>query len=346
MKWTKEKCEKESKKYNTKKEFNELCNGAYQKSYREKWLNEICSHMTLYSNPKNYWTKEKCQEDAIKYKSRSEFQKNSTTSYQKSLREGWIDEICSHMIYIGNRYKRCIYAYEFEDNHVYVGLTYNLNERNSDHLCKINSQVYKHKEKTKFAPKLVQLTDYIDVENAKIKEGEYVEKYKSEGWNILNKAKTGNVGGSKIIKYTKEICLEISLKYNKLLDFRKEEQNIYRTCIKQGWLDEISTHMEKSEKWNSIEKCNVESLKYDIKSHFKKLCSGAYDACLRNGWIDIVCSHMNIKKHGYWNDYEKCKNESLKYNKVSHFKKNSSGAYDSCLRNGWINDFFLLKQKK
>ncbi len=37
---------------------------------------------------------------------------------------------------IGNKFKRCIYAYEFSDNYVYVGLTLNLDKRNNRHLKK------------------------------------------------------------------------------------------------------------------------------------------------------------------------------------------------------------------
>ena len=44
-----------------------------------------------------YWTKEKCLEEALKYKSRYEFQINSQASYKKSRYKGWLNEICSHM---------------------------------------------------------------------------------------------------------------------------------------------------------------------------------------------------------------------------------------------------------
>ena len=40
------------------------------------------------------WTKEKCAEEALKYKSRSEFKKNNTNAYKASVRNGWLDDIC------------------------------------------------------------------------------------------------------------------------------------------------------------------------------------------------------------------------------------------------------------
>lgn len=39
--------------------------------------------------PRGYWTKEKCQEEALKYESRKDFMKNSKTSYNKALKEKW-----------------------------------------------------------------------------------------------------------------------------------------------------------------------------------------------------------------------------------------------------------------
>ncbi len=44
------------------------------------------------------WTFEACKEEAIKYKTRSEFQKNSGSSYKASAKNKWLDLICNHMI--------------------------------------------------------------------------------------------------------------------------------------------------------------------------------------------------------------------------------------------------------
>ena len=82
------------------------------------------------------WTKEKCLEEALKYNSRTDFFNSNGSAYNRSIRNGWLDEICSHMMVIGNLKKRAIYCFEFEDNHVYVGLTYNINKRRNEHLNK------------------------------------------------------------------------------------------------------------------------------------------------------------------------------------------------------------------
>ena len=49
-------------------------------------------------NNDDYWTKEKCKEEALKYKTRSEFYKNCISGYSRSYKSKWIDDVCSHMI--------------------------------------------------------------------------------------------------------------------------------------------------------------------------------------------------------------------------------------------------------
>ena len=242
MKWIKEKCLEESLKYQYKKDFYTNNKSAYNSASKNGWLDEICSHMMYKFKSKEYWTKEICQEESLKYKTRTEFYRKSPNIYRKSLKNGWLDEICSHMCIIGNRIKRCVYVYEFDDDYVYIGLTYNTNKRNLNHMK--SGQVFKHMEETKKIPIFIKLTDYIDVEDAKKLEGYYVEKYRKDGFNILNIIKTGGIGGN-VIKWTKEKCLEESLKYNSRSSFAKNSASAYSSANKHKWLDEICEHMRK-----------------------------------------------------------------------------------------------------
>ena len=155
------------------------------------------------TKPQNYWTKEKCHEEALKYEYKKDFKNFSGSAYSKSHINNWIDEICSHMKILGSKSKKCIYSYEFPDNHVYVGLTYNIENRDFRHFNNArNSAVKEYKEKCNLDPILRQLTEFLDVNLAIKKEEEFVQKYEQEGWIILNKVKTGSIGGN-VIKWTK-----------------------------------------------------------------------------------------------------------------------------------------------
>ena len=70
------------------------------------------------------WTKEKCREEALKYQTRKDFSFHNHSAYARSIKNGWIEEICGHMIPLGNRHKKCAYSYEFPDKTVYVGIRY------------------------------------------------------------------------------------------------------------------------------------------------------------------------------------------------------------------------------
>jgi len=48
--------------------------------------------------PNGYWTKEKCQEEALKYKIKKDFIKNCRATYDAVSRNKWLNEICSHML--------------------------------------------------------------------------------------------------------------------------------------------------------------------------------------------------------------------------------------------------------
>ena len=56
------------------------------------------------------WTKEKCQIEALKFKSRIQFFKNSNNAYNASRRHKWIDSICSHskLIHVMHTYRHDI----------------------------------------------------------------------------------------------------------------------------------------------------------------------------------------------------------------------------------------------
>lgn len=195
FKWTKEICQQEALKYKFRKEFQNGSNRIYHAAKYNGWLDEICKHMKYKKLPNRYWHDiENCRREALKYKTKTEFVKKSQHVYCISLKYGWLDEICKHMTPIGDRYHKCIYSYEFPDNHVYVGLTRNIEIRETSRRNDVNDAVTKHISETKLAPIRKQLTEYVPVEKAIILEGEYLNKYIFDGWIPLNRAKTGGIG--------------------------------------------------------------------------------------------------------------------------------------------------------
>ena len=267
--WTKEHCAEEAKKYQNRSSFCKGSNGAYTAALKHSWLDEICSHMEVRWQ-KKWDTKAKCAKEAKKYKNRTDFQRYSPGAWNAANKHNWLDEICSHMETYGNLFLRCIYAFEFSDISVYIGLTDNIQRREKQHLKSSNSAVYKHIQKTSLTPILQILHEYTDKELAKTLEKFYIEDYRSKGWNILNRAKAGSLGG-KYVFWTYEECKSHALQCSTRSEFITKHPGAYASAIKNKWLDDICQHMElKFEIKNDSETVRLEAQKYrDEKNIFK-----------------------------------------------------------------------------
>ena len=186
---------------------------------------------------------------------------------------------------IGNKVKRLIYVYEFNDNHCYIGLTGNKNKRHLDHFKDETSSVYKHYIKTGIEPELHIKTDYIDVNDAIELEGKILNEYKENNWIILNQVKTGGIG-SNDIKWTIETCKEESLKYKKASHFNRGSSGAHKTAIKYNLLYELFPNTSKNGYWNDKELCREEALKYKNRSEFCYGSWSAYNYSNMNNWLD------------------------------------------------------------
>jgi predicted GIY-YIG superfamily endonuclease len=241
--------------------------------------------------PDGYWNiKENCFKEALKYESRKEFRVKSIGACVGSIRNGWYNEITSHMVKLGSKFERVIYSFEFPDNSVYIGLTFNPNERYKKHMKE--GSVYKHIVSTNLNPIFKILTDYLNADEASEKEGYILDEYKNNGWKILNKNKTGGLGGNELI-WNREKCIEESKKYSSRSEFQKKSSGAYDAAYRNGWIDEIYTFLKskKGEKW-SYDRCKTEAMKYKHKKDFILNSKSAYVRAHSEKWLDSICSHM------------------------------------------------------
>lgn len=248
-----------------------------------------------------------------------------------------------------NPRKRYIYAFEFADNYVYVGLTYNINKRKQQHLNIIynndqhhKSAVFIHINESGLIPEFKILTkEPLGELDAVIMENYHIAEYKKNNWILLNKIKGGGLGGNNII-WTHEKCKEESLKYNTKTEFSRKNASAYCSALKNGWLDEISSHMlstiRKQKGYWTKELVHEKALQYQRRKKFKINSGDAYSFAWKNGFLDEVCSHMNlIKPKGYWT-YERCQIEALKYGSRSEFNKKSPSSHTIAYKNNWLNE--------
>lgn len=106
--WTLDKLIEEALKFKSKKEFRKGNPAAYLAATRNKDYHKISSHMPKKicikgsNNPNYVWTSEMLSEEALKYKTRGEFQKNNPSALYTAWKRQLLNQICSHMKDSGN----------------------------------------------------------------------------------------------------------------------------------------------------------------------------------------------------------------------------------------------------
>lgn len=92
LKWDREACYNEAKKYTTKIEFKRGCIGAYNNAIKYKWIDDYTWFEELVK-PVGYWTYERVAEEAKKHATKKDFRTNSKGAYNAAIRNKWIGDL-------------------------------------------------------------------------------------------------------------------------------------------------------------------------------------------------------------------------------------------------------------
>jgi predicted GIY-YIG superfamily endonuclease len=285
------------------------------------------------------WTKEMTAIEALKYTNKKDFHEKSPKAEGAAKHNGWYNEVTSHMEILGSKYKRIVYVYEFPDNTAYVGLTFNKEKRERQH--QEQGPVYEYSKLTGLIPEIKFVSGtYVDVKDAQNLENCTVEFYRGRGWKILNTAKTGGLGACQRI-WTFESTKQEASKYNNRNQFKKNSNGAYSAAARNGWIDEICSHMKKLRTDWTKESVGLEALKYSFRGDFAKKSPKAYAFARKNGWLNDLTKHMGTKNITW--DENKVKEIAQKYSKKEHFKVNDSAAYQAARRLGLLDKLFPKK---
>ncbi len=355
--WTKEKAHEIALKYKTKSEFRKFNNDAYDFAHRNGFVSEICSHMEIQGNEFYRFIYVFEFEDKSAYigltqgvKGREGQHLNDETSqvfkHIQKTNAKYVLKTINNVPSIKGDAQELEHKIKLE----YIENGYNVlntgaTGRGVGSLGgsalkwtkeKLQEEALKYKTRTEFQKKA---------------NGAYCAAYKNK-W--LDEICTHMVNGRTLVarKWSKEKIREEALKYTTRSEFHKKSCSAYNVAYKNNWLDEFCTHMVDGRdliirKW-SRETSRLEALKYKTKNEFKKHSVGAYNACRANNWLDEFCAHMETfsKPRGHWKSKENCRLEALKYEKRTHFKKYSKGAFNVSKENDWLDEFFPLTFRK
>jgi len=94
--WTERRIRREAKKYRSRTAFKKGALSAYNSSVSKGLIKKIFPDKEI-QNPQGHWTFSRVRREAKKYRKRSEFLYGTGSAYKAALRNGWLDEVCSHM---------------------------------------------------------------------------------------------------------------------------------------------------------------------------------------------------------------------------------------------------------
>jgi len=275
------------------------------------------------------WNDSSIRIEAKKYKHRSDFRRYAQGAAVAAKKLGIFEQICSHMTHKVSRFLRSIYAIEFMDKSVYVGLTYNLTKRMRDHFNRPSNKFIADKIRNNISFKIIDFKILLPPEKALEEEHKKKLIYLSNGWSVLNIMKTGKGAslGGHISKYSFDALSKLAASCKSRTELAKKNRSAYSAAREHGWLDSIFTHVPKrvirKSYWTEDLILN-ESLKYSTRNEFCLKSRTAYGMAKRLGILDKVCDHMY--DYRIWNE-ESIKKEALKYIYKSDFRRLSGGAY-------------------
>ena len=250
--WTTEECAVIALKYNQRSDFRKKDKNAYEAARDHGWLDIICAHMPK-PTPQKIWTKEECATIARKYSERSKFRKSNQNAYHAAREHGWLDEICTHMpnpvlpqkwtkevcATIAKKYSKRSEMMRLDRN------AYNAARKHGwlDEICAHMRTRSKHVEryywtKERCQERALLYCHRVDFKNG---DGSAYSTAVRRGW--LDEICSHMTKPTPKVKWTKEECHKVALKYKTAIDFRKQERSVYATALHKGWLEDICSHL-------------------------------------------------------------------------------------------------------
>ena len=290
FKYTDEDILNEGAKYNSPTDFKKDNGKMYSTAVKRK-LTKLINYKKGFRI--TYYSDEFLIEKGSTYDNPKQFMDSEPNVYAAAQKRGLLDQVNYKVGYIGNRVKRLVYVYEFSDNSVYVGLTYNDRKRELEHTITGKTSVSKHMRKTGLKPTKRILSDgYIDSDVAQKMEEDVRLEYQSNGWNILNKVKGGALGGT-TLKWTEEVIRECVKQCSFIEDIGNKFGGAFITAAKrEGIYDEITKELpNRIPSYDKDFAFNVAKRYITIKE-FMKDNPSLYVVVCRNKWNDYVFGHM------------------------------------------------------
>lgn len=329
--WTTEKLKASASKCRTREEWGKADPAAYRTARTWKVMDEVAPHIPQ----RRRWTLKALKASAANYNTRSEWQRGDSAAYATAHKRGVLDQCCAHMERIGNRNSRAIYALEFSDKSVYVGLTHDVAKRKRQHLHKPTSKVMADKFASGIPFEFKALTDYLPVDEAASLEGDVLASYLAKGWTSLNSSATGSLGTNEV-KWTLDKLKASAKKYETRGEWQKEDHKAYDAAFRHGLFDQCCAHMQPVRESWTPEILKASALKYGTRKEWRAAEPKAYRIAKYHRLLDTCCAHMKHIRES-WN-LEKLKASAAKYQSRNAWRVGEGAAYSAAHKHGVVDE--------
>lgn len=340
-KWDKESCEKEARKYKTRKGFRDKSSQAYTVARKNGWLDDY----TWLERLSVFLTRERCFDEAKKCKTRKEFQDKCGSAYRVALKNGWLDDYTWFVSPLKTTKWTRDLCYDEAGKY-----------KSRDEFCKNSKGAYAAAHKNGWMSDYTWLSPSQSAKKWD-KESCYNEAQKYTSLKDFQK----NCGGAYNVAtnngwtkdyiwlekrneaghWTRENCYNEAKKYRSRTELARNNMSAYNVALRNGWLDDYSWFNEPKKRnyWN-YDTCYYEAKKYKSSSEFAKNCSSACAVARKKGWIK---DYTWFSKPFQWTR-ESCYDEAKKYKTKMDFNRGNRGAYTAAWKNGWLDDYTWFPQ--
>lgn len=316
LEWTEELVRKRALECKTKQEFREKYRTGRTFAKRIGIYDEITSHMISpnatpeMQNIKGLNEKKRIEFAMLiakKYKHRWDFRKENPGCVKVLIKNNLYEEACSHMEKKGNRFKRALYEFRFPQiNATYIGLTYNYKTRLKQHLNNSSNKKLKLLIKNGEPYEWIEYNEWYSIQEIGEKESELITLRRNEGFEILNKAKAGNVGGP-TLKYKKIDIYRLVVSCKSYSDFYRHTKEVH-FAQRNNMIERIKKYYKVKPKtqWSYeliIKKAKEFKEKGYNRSEFIKLYSRAYAFAKQHNFIKEIFDIIPLK-HKLWSETE------------------------------------------
>lgn len=252
--FTKDEVLTHARQFRTRKEWKAACKtlrpSPYRWAVRRNLYHECVAHMDPTKPDFSNWvrplkyTNDEIKASAAKYKHKSEW-KNSEDNglYQRALKRGkdFFNECTAHMTPAANPYAGdyVIYAFKFTDQHIYVGLTFKVEDRKAGHLR--FGPVCRHIQECPTYEFTILQDKITSPAEAVAAEKKWIDHYRNDPeWTVMNDAPGGSLGSVQAQStWTVDELVAIAGQFRTRKEWLLGNQAVYKRAKRMGVFEEV-----------------------------------------------------------------------------------------------------------